>query len=456
MECNGSRTEALEELRLEEPINKIGCVINSAQKTEEVVSNEKAEKAINEMTKSTAKTDSQEVMKSAGEADEDLSNVANRRTNKLNLEESPIKVGEKKLETQDPLIEVNLGSDEDKRSTYISAKLSAQQQEELKALLKEYKYCFAWSYEEMPGLSREIVEHRLPIKKGFKPYKQPALQRVPTSEMNVIIKPWPFRGWAMDLIGEIQPNSSAGYKFFIVAVDYFTKWVEVKPARLVTQKEIIDFVEDYIIHRFGISETITTDQGTMFTGRQFVQFIESRKIRLLHSSPYYAQANGQAEAANKVIINLMKRYIGKYPRKWNEKLSEVLWACRTSVKMATGMTPFQLVYGDEAVVPAEITVPSLRVENQKELSPDEYSELMKDEMDKLYETRLMALNHLQAYQSRVCGAYNKKVRAKSFAVGDLVLRLLFPIGRKDRLYGKWSPNWEGPFQISKIKEIHIT
>ncbi|XP_020089048.1 uncharacterized protein LOC109710721 [Ananas comosus] len=194
--------------------------------------------------------------------------------------------------------------------------------------------------------------------------------------------------------------SSAGHKFLIVAVDYFTKWVEVKPARLVTQKEIIDFVEDHIIHRFRIFETITIDQGTMFTGGQFVRFIESRKIRLLHSSPYYAQVNGQAEAANKVIINLMKRHIGKYPRKWNEKLSEVLWACRTSVKMATGMTPFQLVYGHEAVVPAEITVPSLRLENQRKLSADEYSELMKDEMDKLHETRLTALNHLQAYQNR--------------------------------------------------------
>nr|CAD1834502.1 unnamed protein product [Ananas comosus var. bracteatus] len=272
-----------------------------------------------------------------------------------------------------------------------------------------------------------------------------SVQRVPAFEMYAVIKPWPFQGWAMDLIGEIQPNFSAGHKFLIVAVDYFTKWVEVKPARLVTQKEIIDFVEDCIIHRFGVPETITTDQGTMFTGGQFVRFIESRRIKLLHSSPYYAQANGQAEAANKIIINLMKRHIRKYPRKWNEKLFKILWACRTSVKTATGMMPFQLVYGHEAVVPAEITVPSLRVEKQKELSANEYSNLMNEGMEEIHETRLTALNHLQAYQSRVCSAYNKKVRAKSFAVGDLVLRLIFPIGRKDRTNEKWSPNWEGPF-----------
>ncbi|XP_020080887.1 uncharacterized protein LOC109704554 [Ananas comosus] len=114
------------------------------------------------------------------------------------------------------------------------------------------------------------------------------------------------------------------------------------------------------------------------------------------------------------------------------------------------MTSFQLVYGHEAVVSAKITVPSLRVEKQKELSANEYSELMNEEMEETPETRLLALNHLQAYQSRVCGAYNKKVRAKSFAVDDLVLKLLFPIDQKDRVYGKWSSNWEGPFQISRI------
>nr|CAD1835603.1 unnamed protein product [Ananas comosus var. bracteatus] len=109
--------------------------------------------------------------KSAEKADKELSKLAvkanvkgpnelRRRTAELNLEESPIKVGDKKLETHDLLTEVNLGSDEDKRPTYISAKLSVQQQEKLKELLMEYKDCFAWSYEEMPGLSREVKEKK--------------------------------------------------------------------------------------------------------------------------------------------------------------------------------------------------------------------------------------------------------------------------------------------------------
>jgi hypothetical protein len=73
----------------------------------------------------------------------------------------------------DKLEEVDIGSGDKPRPTFISANLQSDFWEELIKLLKEYKDCFAWDYSEMPGLDRSIVEHRLPIKSGFKPYKQP-------------------------------------------------------------------------------------------------------------------------------------------------------------------------------------------------------------------------------------------------------------------------------------------
>ena len=60
----------------------------------------------------------------------------------------------------------------------------------------------------------------------------------------------------------------------------------------VTQQEIIDFVENKIICRYRIPQSLTTDQGTIFTGRKVVEYADSRKIKLLTSTPYYAQANG--------------------------------------------------------------------------------------------------------------------------------------------------------------------
>ena len=125
------------------------------------------------------------------------------------------------------------------------------------------------------------------------------VQRAPASAMNPIIKPWPFRGWGIDFNGQIYPPSSKNHKFILVATDCFTKWVEAIPLKNVTSKEMIDFVKEHVIYRFGIPQTITTDHGTMFTSEEFEEFPTGMGIKLLNSSPYYAQANGQGEASNK-------------------------------------------------------------------------------------------------------------------------------------------------------------
>jgi hypothetical protein len=80
------------------------------------------------------------------------------------------------------------------------------------------------------------------------------------------------------------------------------------------------------------------------------------KIKLLNSSPYYAQANGKAEASNKVLIKIIKKKIKDNPRRWHKKLSEALWAHRTSRHGATKVTPFELVYEQETVLPVEVSL----------------------------------------------------------------------------------------------------
>jgi transposase InsO family protein len=97
-------------------------------------------------------------------------------------------------------------------------------------------------------------------------------------------------------------------------------------------KEVIHFISKHIIHRFGIPQTLTTDQGSSFMSHQVREFTESLKINLLSSSPYYAQANGQTESSNKTLI---KKKIEENPKRWHEVLSEVLLAHRISKYSAT-------------------------------------------------------------------------------------------------------------------------
>nr|CBG76268.1 OO_Ba0005L10-OO_Ba0081K17.19 [Oryza officinalis] len=276
-----------------------------------------------------------------------------------------------------------------------------------------------------------------------------AIQRAPASAMHPIIKPWPFRGWGIDMIGQINPPSSKGHKYILVATDYFTKWVETVPLKKVDSKDAIQFVKEYIIYRFGLPQTITTDQGSIFVSDEFVQFADSMDIKLLNSSPYYAQANGQAEASNKTLIKLIKRKINEQPRQWHTTLADSLWAYRMACHGAIQVPPYQLVYGHEVVLPWETNIGSRRIALQDDLTADEYHNLMADELDDLAHIRLRALEKIKRDKDRVARHYNKKVVAKSFEEGDLVWKLIMPIGSRDNKFGKWSLNWEGPFQIHR-------
>jgi hypothetical protein len=124
------------------------------------------------------------------------------------------------------------------------------------------------------------------------------IQMVPVSVRNAIIKSWPFRGWGMDMIGKINSPSSKGHQYILAIIDYFTKWVEVIPMKSVTSKDVVNLIKEQVIHRFGIPQTITTDGGSVFISEKFRKFTADMGIKLIRSSPYYAQANEQAEVSN--------------------------------------------------------------------------------------------------------------------------------------------------------------
>lgn len=77
------------------------------------------------------------------------------------------------------------------------------------------------------------------------------IQHVPARELHSIVKPW-LRGWALDLVGEIQPPSSKNQRYILVGIDYFTKWIEVIPLPNLDQEDVIEFIQKHIIYRFGI------------------------------------------------------------------------------------------------------------------------------------------------------------------------------------------------------------
>jgi hypothetical protein len=135
-------------------------------------------------------------------------------------------------------------------------------------------------------------------------------------------------------------------------------------------------------------------------------------------------------------------------RDWHEKLPFALMAYRTSVRTSTGATPYSLVYGDEAVLPAEVQIPTMRVIMDTELEDAQWVKIRHDQLCMLDEKRMAAVYHAQCYQRRIAKSFNKSVRPRSFKEGDLVLKKILPI--QEEAKGKFAPNYQGPFVVSKV------
>jgi transposase InsO family protein len=131
----------------------------------------------------------------------------------------------------------------------------------------------------------------------------------------------------------------------LIATEYFTKWTEALPLKNMMYREVIHFILEHIVHRFDIPQTLIMDQGSSFKSHQVHEFVKSLKIKLLSSSPYYTQANGQAESSNKTLIKIIKKKIEENPKRWHDVLSEALWAHRISKHSTIKVTHFELVYG---------------------------------------------------------------------------------------------------------------
>ena len=101
-------------------------------------------------------------------------------------------------------------------------------------------------------------------------------------------------------------------------------------------------------------------------------------------------------------------------------LLETLWAYRISERSSTAVSPFSLTYGQDAVLPMEIVVPSLRVSRKNGIFPHEYNEAMMMELESAEDRRMQDFNHMLVQKNKVAQTYNKRVTRKDFEVGDLV------------------------------------
>ncbi|XP_070002700.1 uncharacterized protein [Nicotiana sylvestris] len=216
------------------------------------------------------------------------------------------------------------------------------------------------------------------------------LIHAPPSELHLMSALWSFVTWELDVIRPIEPEASNGHRFILVAIDYFTKWVEAVTFKAVTKKAVVDFVHCNIICCFAIPKTIITDN---------------------------------AENLNSHLM-------------------------REPCAHQLGATPYLLVYGTEVVIPAEVEIHSLRIIVEAEIEDNEWVKTLLEQLTMIDEKRMAAVCHRQLYQQRMARAYNKKVWPRNFEVGQLVLRRILP--HHEETKGNFAPNWKGTYIIRKL------
>ncbi|KAL0733702.1 hypothetical protein Bca4012_009912 [Brassica carinata] len=167
-----------------------------------------------------------------------------------------------------------------------------------------------------------------------------------------------------------------------------------------------------------------TDNGSQFISHNFREFCERWRIRLNMSTPRNPQSNGQAESTIKTIIDGLKKRLDLKKGCWADKLDGVLWSHRTTPRVTTKVTPFSMAYGIEAMAPAEVNVTSLR-RSKMPLNVELNRDMLLDALDNIEEKRDQALLRIQNYQHQIESYYNKRVKYRSLALGDLVLWKVF-------------------------------
>nr|GEY76220.1 reverse transcriptase domain-containing protein [Tanacetum cinerariifolium] len=226
--------------------------------------------------------------------------------------------------------------------------------------------------------------------------------RKPKQEMTSITLAWPFYQYGIDNVGPL-PLALGGARFLVVAIDYFTKWVDVKPPASMTGKHMEKFVWEHIVCKFVISHVVISDNWKLFAEGIFPVFCQKL-----------------------------------------DELQQVLWAHRTTPKYINRETPFSLVYGSEAVVSIEISVEIQRI---KEFKARKNGKKSKEDLDILEEKREIVSIREAYYKQKLERYYNKCVRPSTFKQGTYVLRLNSAI--KAEFQGKIGPTWEGPYVVKK-------
>ena len=165
----------------------------------------------------------------------------------------------------------------------------------------------------------------------------------------------PFGQVGIDVVGPL-PETERSNQYIIVLVDYSTRWVEAFPTRDNSVGTIARLLLDEWFPRYGAPHTLLSDQGSEFMNELVAAILELFRVRKIWTSAYHPQTNGLVERFNRTIKSLLGIYVQDHPKTWDQFLSAVLFAVRTTTHSSLQYAPFDLVHGREPRLPSDATL----------------------------------------------------------------------------------------------------
>ena len=252
-------------------------------------------------------------------------------------------------------------------------------------------------------------------------------------------EPWERLG--IDITGP-HPTSSKGNVYILTVIDHFTKWVELFPMRNQEAPTVAKLLFEGVICRHGCPIQILTDQGPNFESHLFQELNRLLSIDKIRTTPYRPSTNGNIERFHGTMHSMLAKLVSDNQRDWDQKLPAVAFAYRTSVHETTRFTPYFLMYGREARIPADLVYGPPPDELSEPRDTPEFVQQQSTALQQAYES---VRQNLGLAARRRKHQYDLRSKPQTFSVGSLVW-VLVPRRRPQR-YMKWQCLYQGPYRI---------
>ena len=180
-------------------------------------------------------------------------------------------------------------------------------------------------------------------------------------------------------------------------------------------------METNILSIFGCPTKIITDNAATFGSTKMVDFYHRYQITLGHSTAYYPQGNGLVESSKKSLVKIIKKLLEDNKKSWHTKLVHALWADRLTLKKSIGMSPFQLVYGTNAIFPNSLGVPVMKLIQELQTKENDIIRRINQTIH-LQQMREEVYNKALQKQDSIKKIFDRRTKASSFKIGDKVLK----------------------------------